>query len=183
MNFNPHYDLEGRHAPFSASSPSWLRYDDAKLLNRYSSMQAAAFGSRLHEWAKETIDLGIKQAEVGKTINMYVNDAIAFGMKTEVVLFFSKFFFGTADTIAFRNNFLRIHDLKTGEHPATREQLMVYAALFCLEYKIRPEDINIELRIYQSNKIDIWQPTAAEIAAIMANIVHKNNVLEKREEV
>lgn len=183
MNFNRHFELEGRHAPFSASQSSWLRYDDDKLLARYSTIQAAAYGTRLHAWAKETIDLGLKQPEIKKTINMYVNDAIGFGMKTEVVLFYSKYFFGTADTIAFRNNFLRIHDLKTGEHRATREQLEVYAALFCLEYKVRPGDIQIELRIYQNNNVDIWIPTTERIAHIMDRIVHNTKLLEKCEEV
>lgn len=183
MNFNRHFELEGRHAPFSASQSSWLRYDDDKLLARYSTIQAAAHGTRLHAWAKETIDLGLRQPEIKKTINMYVNDAISFGMKTEVVLFYSKYFFGTADTIAFRNNFLRIHDLKTGEHRATREQLEVYTALFCLEYKIRPGDIQIELRIYQNNNVDVWTPTTDRIAHIMDRIVHNTKLLEKCEEV
>lgn len=183
MNFNRHFELEGRHAPFSASQSSWLRYDDEKLLARYSTIQAAAYGTRLHAWAKETIDLGLKQPRTKKTINMYVNDAIGFGMKTEVVLFYSKYFFGTADTISFRNNFLRIHDLKTGEHRATREQLMVYAALFCLEYKIRPADIKMELRIYQNDDVDIWQPTAEEVAHIMDRIVYNTKLLDKYEEV
>ena len=30
MNFNKHLNLEGLHAPFSASQSSWLRYDDDK---------------------------------------------------------------------------------------------------------------------------------------------------------
>ncbi|MBR5862159.1 MAG: DUF2800 domain-containing protein [Bacteroidales bacterium] len=182
MNWNRHFELEGRHAPFSASQSSWLRYDDDKLLTRYSKIQAAAYGTRLHAWAKETIDLRLRQPEIRKTINMYVNDAIGFNMKTEVVLYYSKYFFGTADTICFRNNFLRIHDLKTGEHSASMEQLKVYAALFCLEYRIKPSDIQIELRIYQNDRVHVEQPTAEEIIGIMEKIVHNTKILEKYEE-
>ena len=113
MNFNKHYNLEGLHAPFSPSQSSWLRYDDDKARQVYLKKQAAKMGSRLHAWAKETIDLGIKQPRSKKTIYSYINDAIGFKMDTEVVLFYSEYFFGTADTISFRNNFLRIHDLNT----------------------------------------------------------------------
>ena len=87
-------------------------------------------GTRLHEWAKKTIDLGLKQPRSKKTIYSYVNDAIGFKMDTEVVLFYSERFFGTADAISFRDGILRIHDLKTGKIPAHIEQLEVYAALF-----------------------------------------------------
>ena len=33
------------------------------------------------------------------------------------------------------NKILRIHDYKSGITPAKMDQLMIYAALFCLEYK------------------------------------------------
>lgn len=181
MNFNKHYNLEGLHAPFSPSQPSWLRYDDDKARQVYLKKQAAKMGSRLHAWAKETIDLGIKQPRSKKTIYSYINDAIGFKMDTEVVLFYSEYFFGTADTISFRNNFLRIHDLKTGEHKASIEQLMVYAALFCLEYKVKPEDIEMELRIYQNDEIVYHNPTAEEIQPIINTIVHLNKLIENLE--
>ncbi len=179
MNFKRHFELEGRHAPFSASQSSWLRYDDEKMLSRYSTIQAAARGTRLHAWAKETIDLRIRQPESEKTIYRYVNDAIGYNMQTEVVLFYSKYFFGTADTISFRKNFLRIHDLKTGDHRVTKEQLYIYAALFCLEYKIKPGDIEIELRIYQNDDVQIFTPTAADIVPIMDKIIRTTKLLEK----
>ena len=134
MIFTKHSNLEGLHAPFGASQSAWLRYDDEKILSVYSSMKAKEMGSRLHAWAKETIDLGIKQPRSKKTIYSYVNDAIGFKMDTEVVLFYSPRFFGTADAICFRNGILRIHDLKTGKTAVHIEQLMIYAALFCLEY-------------------------------------------------
>lgn len=181
MFFNKHTNLEGLHAPFGASKSSWLRYSDDKIVEVYNNLQAAEMGTRLHEWAKQTIDLGIKQSRSKKTIYSYVNDAIGFNMSTEVVLFYSERFFGTADSICFRNNFLRIHDLKTGRRPVHMEQLEIYAALFCLEYKIKPSDIHIELRIYQNDEILIHEPTAEDIVPIIDKIVHVDKMLEKIE--
>ena len=181
MFFNKHTNLEGLHAPFGASKSSWLRYSDEKIVEVYNNLQAAEMGTRLHEWAKQTIDLGIKQSRSKKTIYSYVNDAIGFNMSTEVVLFYSENFFGTADAISFRNNFLRIHDLKTGRRPVHMEQLEIYAALFCLEYKVKPGDIRMELRIYQNDEILVHEPTAEDILPIMDKIVHVNKMLEKIE--
>ena len=181
MFFNKHTNLEGLHAPFGASKSSWLRYSDDKIVEVYNNLQAAEMGTRLHEWAKQTIDLGIKQSRSKKTIYSYVNDAIGFNMSTEVILFYSENFFGTADAISFRNNFLRIHDLKTGRRPVHMEQLEIYAALFCLEYKIKPGDIRMELRIYQNDEILVHEPTAEDILPIMDKIVHVNKMLEKIE--
>ena len=181
MFFNRHTNLEGLHAPFGASKSSWLRYSDDKIVEVYNNLQAAEMGTRLHEWAKQTIDLGIKQSRSKKTIYSYVNDAIGFNMSTEVVLFYSENFFGTADAISFRNNFLRIHDLKTGRRPVHMEQLEIYAALFCLEYKIKPGDIRMELRIYQNDEILVHEPTAEDILPIMDKIVHVDKMLEKIE--
>lgn len=179
MNFIKHSNLEGLHAPFSASQSSWLRYSDEKAIEVYTNKKAAEMGTRFHKWAKETIDLGIKQPRSKKTIYAYVNDAIGFKMSTEVVLYYSDRFFGTADSICFRNGMLRIHDLKTGKTPVHMEQLEVYAALFCLEYKIKPSDIDMELRIYQNDQILYHNPTAEDIVPIMDKIVHLNNLLEK----
>lgn len=181
MFFNRHTNLEGLHAPFGASKSSWLRYSDEKIVEVYNNLQAAEMGTRLHEWAKQTIDLGIKQSRSKKTIYSYVNDAIGFNMSTEVILFYSERFFGTADAISFRNNFLRIHDLKTGKRPVHMEQLEIYAALFCLEYKVKPGDIRMELRIYQNDEILVHEPTAEDILPIMDKIVHVDKMLEKIE--
>lgn len=183
MEFNRHLDLEGLHAPFSASSSSWIRYSDEKALDVYLNKKASERGTRMHAWAKETIDLGIKQPRSKKTIYAYVNDAIGFKMNTEVVLFYSVRFFGTADAISFRNNTLRIHDLKTGKREADIEQLLVYAALFCLEYKVKPESIEIELRIYQNDEILYHKPDAEEVREIMNKIVHLDTMLSKYEGV
>lgn len=182
MNFIRHSNLNGLHAPFSPSQSSWLRYDDDRAMEVFLNKKAAEMGTRLHAWAKETIDLGIRQPKSKKTLYSYVNDAIGFKMSTEVVLFYSERFFGTADSIAFRDNFLRIHDLKTGKIPADMEQLEIYAALFCLEYKVKPEDIGMELRLYQNDEIVYHNPTAEDVRQIMDKIVHLDQVIQKLEE-
>lgn len=182
MRFNEHRNLKGSHAAFSASSSAWLRYDDEKLLQVFRNLKAKELGTRLHAWAAETIELGMKQPRSKKAIYEYINDAIGFKMDVEVLLWYSDRFFGTADTICFRNNVLRIHDLKTGESPVHMEQLLVYAALFCLEYKYNPEDIQIELRIYQVNRdIETLNPDPQKIREIMDKIIHFNAVLADAE--
>ncbi len=177
MNFAKHSNLEGLHAPFSASQSAWLRYDTEKALTVYDNMRAKERGTKLHDWAKRTINLGIKQPRSNKTLYAYVNDAIGFKMSTEVVLYYSPYFFGTADAISFRNNKLRIHDLKTGKS-GHMEQLEVYAALFCLEYKIKPGDIQMELRLYKDNEVIVHEPTAEDILPIMDKIMSLNKALE-----
>lgn len=178
MNFVKHSNLEGLHAPFPASQSSWLKYDDDRAIEVFNNKQAAELGTKLHDWAKRTIDLGIKQPKSKKTIYSYVNDAIGFRMSTEVVLFYSNYFFGTADSISFRDNFLRIHDLKTGKTAVHMEQLMIYAALFCLEYRIKPESIKMELRIYQNDEILYHEPAPEEIQFIMDKIIHLDKLLQ-----
>lgn len=182
MNFVRHSNLNGLHAPFSPSQSSWLRYDDDRAMEVFLNKKAAEMGTRLHAWAKETIDLGIKQPKSKKTLYAYVNDAIGFKMSTEVVLFYSERFFGTADSISFRDNFLRIHDLKTGKIKADMEQLEIYAALFCLEYKVKPESIGMELRLYQNDEVIYHNPTPEDIHAIMDKIVHLDQVIQTLEE-
>ena len=179
MIFNGHSKLSGLHAPFSPSQPAWLRYDDEKAAEVYLNRKASEMGTKLHQWAKDTIDLGIKQPRSKKTIYAYVNDAIGFRMSTEVVLFYSERFFGTADAISFKNGLLRIHDLKTGKRPVHVEQLMIYAALFCLEYKVKPGEIQFELRIYQNDDIAIFNPTAEDILPIMDKIIRLDRITEQ----
>ena len=183
MNFRKHLNLEGLHAPFSPSQSAWLRYSDDKAMDVYLNRKASEMGTRLHAWAKETIDLGIRQPRSQKTLYSYVNDAIGFKMSTEVVLFYSERFFGTADAISYRKGFLRIHDLKTGKGPVKMEQLLVYAALFCLEYNIKPGELTgCELRIYQNDDIEVAQPTAADILPVMDRIKHLDKLLSKIDE-
>ena len=183
MKFAEHSKLNGLHAPFSPSQPSWLNYTDERAMEVYSNKKASELGTRLHAWAKEAIDLGIKMPRSKKTLYAYINDAIGFRMSTEVVLFYSPYFFGTADAISFdeTTRFLRIHDLKTGQGKVHIEQLMIYAALFCLEYQVKPGEIDMELRIYQNNEILVHNPTAEDILPIMDKIVHLDKLLESIE--
>ena len=179
MIFNNHSNLEGQHAFLGASKFHWINYDEGKVAEAYSRFLATQKGTILHEFAAQCITLGQKLPKSQKTLNMYVNDAIGFKMVPEQVLYFSDNCFGTADSIAFRNNMLRIHDLKTGQIPAHMEQLDIYAALFCLEYKIKPSDIEMELRIYQGNDILISNPTAEDIVPIMDKIITFDKVITK----
>lgn len=184
MKWNEHYRLEGKHAPFSASKWHWLKYDPEKLIQTYENQQAAERGTKLHAHAANCIKFGTKLARSKKTLNMYVNDAIGFHMKPEVVLYYSDNFFGTADAICFRNNKLRIHDYKSGVTEAHIEQLLIYDALFCLEYAMDPYKIEHELRIYQNDNIVIYEPTGQEIKDICMIIIQDNQILQKhREEV
>lgn len=182
MNFFNHKNLEGFHAFLGASKYHWINYDEEKLVNTYQKYIATLRGTELHEFAAQCIKLGQKLPKSKKTLNMYVNDAIGFKMKPEQVLYYSDNCFGTADSISFRNNFLRIHDLKTGATPAHMEQLMIYAALFCLEYKYKPSEIDIELRIYQSDEIIIFNPTVEDIGPIMDKIITFDKVISRIKE-
>jgi hypothetical protein len=131
---------------------------------------AAQRGTDLHAFAHEAIRLGVKLPSNKQTISLYVNDAIGYRMTPEQILYYSPNAFGTADTITFRRNKLRIHDLKTGLHPCSVHQLEVYAALFCLEYGFKPFDIEIELRIYQANEAQIFEADPDVITHIMDKI-------------
>ena len=102
---------------------------------------------------------------------MYVNDAINYKMTCEQSLYYSDNCFGSADTISFRKNKLRIHDLKTGVTPAHHRQLEIYAALFCLEYNVDPLSIETELRIYQSGEIQIYDADPEVVISIMDKII------------
>lgn len=185
MLFNVHSPvLSTRHAFLSPSSPAWVNYDEEKLRRVYFANRAAAKGTRLHELARTLIRERVELPDNGSTLSLYVNDAIGYRMLPEVMLKYSEHCFGTADTIGFsrRQLTLRIHDLKTGASPAKMTQLLIYAALFCLEYGVNPRDIMIELRIYQSNKIEVYNPPPPEIYAIMDNIRTKDKYLTELEE-
>ena len=96
--------------------------------------------------------------------------------------FILKDFSGTADAISFKNNFLRIHDLKTGDIRASMHQLDVYDALFCLEYGFSPDKIEGEHRIYQNDDVLVEPHDPIEVRRIMDKIVRfdkKINLLEE----
>lgn len=179
MEFNPHPNLVGAHAFLSASKYHWVNYDEEKLLETYSNFLAAQRGTELHDFAATCIKLGQKLPNSKKTLNMYVNDAIGFKMTPEQPLFYSENAFGTADAICFRKDILRVHDFKSGATPASIKQLEIYAALFCLEYKFKPESIGMELRIYQSNDILVEEAEAEVVQGIMDKIIEFDKVIAK----
>lgn len=182
MNFNRHLNLEGQHAFLGASKYHWINYDEEKVASAYSKFLAVQKGSVLHDFAARCIQLGQRLPKSQKTLNQYVNDAVGYRMTPEQILYYSDNCFGTADAIAFRNNILRIHDLKTGLVPAHMEQLEIYAALFCLEYDVNPRDIDIELRIYQNDDVIFHKPTIEDIAPIMDKIISFDKVISQIKE-
>lgn len=180
MNFNKHYDLLGEHAFLGASKYHWVNYDDEKIIYAFDKYLATQRGTELHEFAKRCIELKQRLPKSKKSLNTFVNDAIGFRMKPEQPLFYSTNSFGTADAISFRDSTLRIHDLKTGVTPVNMNQLLIYSALFCLEYKVNPKEINIELRIYQLDEIVVYKPEGEEIRQIMDKIVNFDKKIELR---
>lgn len=204
MNFNDHSNLVGQHAFLGASKFHWLNYDEETLIRTYKRQYATTVGTILHELASDCIKNRIRLSKnadrhliqlelirnkiptefidinsILETLVPFVNDAIGFGMTSELVLYYSENCFGTADTLSFRNNFLRIHDYKSGTLPTHMEQLLIYAALFCLEYKIKPSDIEAELRIYQGGEILYHRPQPEEIMDICKKIIESDNIIAK----
>lgn len=203
MNFNEHSNLRGKHAAFSPSTYQWLQDDPDQAIRRYCSGFASSVGTILHGLAEDYIKFGMKMTRFDKkqvTLSLlkagiptlvidrlpiddifenlmnYINDAVGFRMKPEVVLYYSDIFFGTTDAICFdeKEKMLRVHDLKTGVSPAKIDQLMIYEALFCLEYgpilHFRPEEIHSELRIYQGGDIDFCIPERDDVIMVMEHI-------------
>lgn len=208
MNFVKHSNLEGKHALLSPSKWNWLNDDEESLMKRIRSSYSQEVGTILHASAAKRIKYGFKLSKSDKkniilelldsgipesvvntldidfiftNLQTYVNDCIGFKMTPEVVLYYSDYFFGTTDCIRFseKENFLRIHDLKTGTLPAHMEQLFIYAALFCLEYRKKPYEFNTELRIYQNNEIIFHHPEPEEIVPVIDKIVTFDNFLRR----
>lgn len=203
MIFNTHSNLAGQHAFLGASKFHWLNYDEETLIQRYKQQYATQIGVILHGLASDCIKNHIKLSKnsdrhlilveltrngiptdfidinmILETLVPFVNDAIAFKMTSEQILYYSDNCFGTTDAIAFRNKVLRIHDYKSGNLPAHMEQLLIYAGLFCLEYKIKPYDIEeTELRIYQNGEILYHKPEAPELIDITNRIVESDKIV------
>jgi len=193
MQWNDHHELEGKHAFLGASNFRWMNQNDVDFEKRYYAQFATSIGTAIHELAKDCIDSRMKLTKHDKRLveySMYkngipkraydpdtiltnllpfVNDAIGYRMSSEIILFYSYNSFGTTDAIVFneKEKTLRIHDLKTGTTPSHIEQLIVYAALFCLEYKKKPKDFTTELRIYQSSEILNYTAEPMEIEKTM----------------
>lgn len=208
MNFNRHLQQEGKHAVLSASSWRWLNDDLDSLKRRICSQYAQSIGTILHSIAYKHILYRIKLNKYDKkniilellangvprmvidtldfdsifdNFMVYVNDGVGFRMHPEVVLYYSDNFFGTTDAISFNEDerILRIHDYKSGIIPAHIEQLEIYAALFCLEYRFKPHEIETHLRIYQNNEVLCHDPEPEEIKGVIDTIVTFDKFLKQ----
>lgn len=200
MLWNTHSNLKGKHAILAPSQPSWLNYDDVQLTQKRNSSFAQKIGTETHAFAEMHIKHGFKLTKFNKNefllylleknipeqaidtdfifpnLQAYINDAISLHMDPEILLCYDETYaFGTADAISFDKGYLKIHDLKTGKTPAHIEQLLVYAALFCLEYGINPFDICTELRIYQNSEIVCMSPTPDDIYDVINKCIYDVN--------
>lgn len=178
MNLHKYSSYEGQHAFLGASNYHWINYTPEKLAEVYKNFKAIELGTRVHSFAAECIRLRQRLPRSNKTLNMYVNDAIGYGMEPEVVLFYSPNCFGTADAIWFDDHNLRIHDLKTGSAKAHMEQLYIYAALFFLDYNKNPSDYKIELRIYQNDEVFVNLPSPTDISNGIQKIISFDKIIE-----
>ena len=208
MIWNEHSELKGRHAQFSASKWSWINYDIEQMIDSRCRSYSITIGTILHEYCSDKIKYLMKVKKSDKQNLMFellrngvppdvadcfdydrvfpilmafVNDSIGFHMESEQLLFYSYNFFGTADSICYRNRELKIFDFKSGETPAHIEQLEIYAAYFCLEYDMHPTDLDIELRLYQSPEILVHKPDASDIVPIMDKAITFEKYLNKLE--
>lgn len=192
FQFRRHLEVKDRHSFLSPSKYHWVNYDDEKIVAAYDKSMTAALGTRLHAWSAETIRLGLRQPDNSKTINMYVNDCIGYRMQIEQPLVYSENAFGHTDAIWFGDNpdkespyklLLRIFDLKNGDTPSSKSQLECYAALFCLEYNVRPMELEYDLRIYQNDEIIPFETDPEDITYIMDRYIVANQLIEAMKEV
>lgn len=182
MNYNKHFELEGKHALLSPSKHTWLNYSKDQLRAMVLNAQAAARGTKLHAMARDLIEEKIPLRGRKQTLAAYVNDAIGYGMIPEQRFYFSPNCFGTADAFLYTPGHLRIHDLKTGVQPTHMEQLEIYAALFMLEYErvlgVKPGNTVVDLAIYQSDDVIEAHPSADRIEQVIENIRTKDQWVE-----
>lgn len=176
MNWKNYSHLSGSHAFLSASRYHWINYSEEKLIESYLARERITIGTKLHKVAEELIELGIRLPDTTATLNSFVNDGIGYKMTPEVVLYFSPNAYGTADCIGYHNGVLRIHDLKTGQVPGSITQVMIYAALFLLDYKEKPKEIF--LRVYQNDEITEYEPPLGEVEEIADRIVGFDKLID-----
>lgn len=196
---------EPQHAFLSPSKYTWVNNDPDKVVAMFVSSFSQPIGTLLHEFAAERIswrkkltkhgsdaphhwlrhsgipEFAIDMERIYPNLMRYVNDSVGYGMEPEQLLKYSDNCFGTADAIVYSKGLLRIHDLKTGETPAHMEQLEIYSALYCLQNDIPdPANIDMELRIYQSDEVFVHNPDPEVIAEIMDRIVILDKAIEKK---
>ena len=203
MQWNDHHQLEGKHAFLGASNFHWVNWTDSIFENTYYSQFSTIIGTTIHELAhdcilnrtkinkhdKHLVELSLYHAFVPKdaydpnaileNLIPFVNDAIGYHMSSEILLYYNSYCFGTCDAILFneKDKILRIHDLKTGTTTAHFEQLLIYAALFCLEYHKNPRHFTTELRIYQNFEISVNTPDPSEIESFMELIQNRSQLI------
>lgn len=181
--WNDHWNKDGKHSFLSPSKYHWINYTPEKLIEAFGRHQSAARGTKLHRLAQIHIEEGIKMPNNRTSLAAFVNDSIGFRMSAEKVLVYSDNCFGTADSISFRDNLLRIFDLKTGVSPGNLSQLVVYSAIFCLEYRVDPNKIEFELKIYHNDIETHWfskqDPTLKmEVYRVMGVIQSYDEIVE-----
>lgn len=203
MQWNDHKQLEGKHAFLGASNFHWINWNDQIFENRYYSQFSTTIGTAIHALAhdcilnrtklnkhdRHLIEITLYHAYIPKDaydpddilMNLipFVNDAIGYHMSSEILLYYNNYCFGTCDAISFseKERILRIHDLKTGTTTAHMEQLLIYAALFCLEYHKNPHQFKTELRIYQNFNIVVEEPDANDIETFMNLIQERSQTI------
>lgn len=201
--WNNHKEYEGKHAFLGASNYHWLNWDDTSFENRYYSQFSTIIGTTMHQLAHDCIlsrtklnkhdvhlvEMYLYKAFVPRdaydpevlleTLIPFVNDAIGFRMSSEIILFYNMYAFGTTDAIKYdeKEGLLMIHDLKMGITPAKMEQLYLYCAFFCLEYKVSPYKLHFKTRIYQMGQIIEDDPESELIESIMNNILNRCNMI------
>ena len=179
MNWKSYSYLENTHAFLSPSKHYWLNYTPEKLVATYENHKKVALGTQYHALAAELISLAVRLPNTAATFNSFVNDAIGFKMKAEVLLFYSENCYGTADAISFYDGVLRIHDLKTGRSPGSMNQLLIYAGLFCLDYILEARELyEIHLRLYQNEEIVELSPSVEDILDIVTRIEQAEKIIE-----
>ncbi len=208
MQWHDHSDLEGLHAFLSPSKQTWINYDFEKLEAAYTNSWATTIGTVLHAFAerrilrkkritnksKESIEdfmyeNGIPEKLIDieqyfENLAAFVNDAIGFRMRPEQGLKISDDCFGHADAISYdeRKKILRISDFKSGKTEPSMNQLLIYAALFFIEYSkelgIRLSDLKVELRIYYQGQIIYYEPEEDVMAHMVDVVLCKNRELK-----
>jgi len=126
--------------------------------------------------------IGCLPPHVFKTLILYIDDCVGFKMNPEKLLVYSESCFGTADAISFDTvtSTLRVSDLKTGDGPAHMEQLLIYDALFCLEYRFDPKNVKFENRLYQFGEIQEAIDIPSNIIAdYMNQIIIKSKFMQQ----
>jgi len=179
MIWKSYSHLKNTHAFLSPSKHYWLNYNQEKLITTYENFKKVALGTQYHALASELIVLAVRLPNTAASLNSFVNDAIGFKMESEVLLYYSMNCYGTTDAISFSDGVLRIHDLKTGKAPGSIDQLLVYAALFCLDYVVEPKEIKeIHLRLYQNEEILELSPTVKDIYDVVSRIQEADKIIK-----